>query len=92
MLKALSHYHGRPAFTHSAVEILKKLKSIGVPVGEELEACARRLDPHYITARYPNGVGGIPRDFYDLSLVEELESCSRTLMNFAESKLSEGIG
>ncbi len=92
MLKAVCYYHRRPVFTHSTVEILKKLDSIGIPVEEEIHACARRLDPHYVTARYPNGVGGIPRDFYDLRIVEELESCTRTLMNFAESKLSEVIG
>lgn len=92
ILKAVSYRHGRPAFTHSVLEILKKLQQMGIAVDEALTACARRLDPHYVTARYPNAVGGSPRDFYDLTLVEELETCTRKLMSFAESKLSEVTG
>ncbi|MDA2923694.1 HEPN domain-containing protein [Acidobacteria bacterium AH-259-L09] len=92
ILKAVCYQQGQPAFTHSTVEILRKLESIGLAVSEEFKGCARRLDPHHITARYPNAVGGIPRDFYDLPLVEELEAWTKTLMNFAESKLSDESG
>lgn len=51
------------------------------------ENYAMALDPHYILSRYPNGVGGIPRDYYDPAMIEELEKCAKTLMNFVESKL-----
>jgi HEPN domain-containing protein len=91
-LKALCYSRGLPAFTHSTVEPLRRLGDLGISVEEKLSAAARRLDPHYITARYPSGVGGVPRDFYDRELVEELEGCARSLMSFAESKLSTGGG
>lgn len=84
-LKSLCYKGGRPGFTHSCLELLRKLESMGFAVTEELYIAARRLDPHYTLARYPNGVGGVPRDYYDLSLVEELEQCAKRLMSFVES-------
>lgn len=87
MLKALCLKEGRPGFTHSAIDLLRKLKGMKVDVPEEAFQAARRLDPHYILSRYPNGVGGVPRDYYDLAMVEELEKCARTLMSFVESRL-----
>lgn len=86
-LKALCMRHGRPGYTHSTIDLLKKMDGLGVKVAEEVFAAARRLDPHYILSRYPNGVGGLPRDYYDLKLIEELESCAKTIMSFAESSL-----
>ena len=84
-LKSLCYKGGRPGFTHSGLELLKKLAGMGFGVTNDLYAAARRLDPHYTLARYPNGVGGVPRDYYDLSLLEELELCARTLMSFVDS-------
>lgn len=87
MLKALCFKEGRPGFTHSSLDLLKKLQGMRVEVPEEAFQAARRLDPHYILSRYPNGVGGIPRDYYDPAMIEELEKCAKTLMNFVESRL-----
>lgn len=86
-LKALCLKHGRPGYTHSCLDLVKKTAEIGIKVSEDIFAAAKRLDPHYILSRYPNGVGGIPRDYYDLKLVEEMERCSKTIMNFVELNL-----
>lgn len=87
MLKALCMKEGRPGFTHSALDLLRKLQGMDINAPEEAFQAARRLDPHYILARYPNGVGGIPRDYYDMALVEELEQCAKILRSFVESRL-----
>ncbi|MBI5681670.1 MAG: HEPN domain-containing protein [Deltaproteobacteria bacterium] len=86
-LKALCLKHGRPGYTHSCLDLLKKIIGIGVKVDEAVIGSTKRLDPHYILSRYPNGVGGIPRDYYDLKLVEEMEKCSKIIMNFVELNL-----
>ncbi len=92
ILKALCLEKARPAFTHSCVELCRKIETLGVNVPEEVIAAARRLDPHYIFSRYPNGLGGSPRDYYDVALVEELERCALTMRSFAESRLSNPAG
>jgi HEPN domain-containing protein len=86
-LKAVILSKGRLVYTHSILDILTKLDSIGIKVGEELKKAARRLDPHYILSRYPNGIGGSPQRFYDRELLVELEQCMRLLMKFADSNL-----
>jgi HEPN domain-containing protein len=92
ILKAICLKEARPAFTHSCVELCHKIGAMGINVPEEVTAAARRLDPHYIFARYPNGLGGSPRDYYDAALIEELERCAQTLKSFAESQLSSRTG
>lgn len=87
VLKVICLKHGRPGYTHSCLDLLKKVEGFGISIDKGVWAAARRLDPHYILSRYPNGIGGIPRDYYDLKMVEELEQCSKTIMNFVESNL-----
>lgn len=86
-LKALTLSKGRFAYTHSILDLLTKLDSIGVKVSEELRRAARRLDPHYILSRYPNGIGGSPQKFYDKELLMELEQCTKLLMKFVDTNL-----
>lgn len=86
-LKALCLKHGRPGYTHSCVGLFKKLEESGVIAGDDVLSAARRLDPHYILSRYPNGVGGIPRDYYDIRLLEELTQCAKMITNFVDLKL-----
>lgn len=92
ILKAVCLDKARPAFTHSCVGLCHKIGTIGVEVPDEVTAAARRLDPHYILSRYPNGLGGSPRDYYDVALIEELAKCARTMKSFAESLLSNQVG
>lgn len=40
------------------MDLLKKLKDIGIKIDENILEAGRRLDPHYIFAGYPNGLGG----------------------------------
>jgi len=92
VLKAACIGSKRPAFTHSCKALLTKLKSMGVDVQEDLFYAARRLDPHYTEARYPNSVGGPPSEFYDERIISELRECANNLMSFAESLLSRKGG
>lgn len=91
-LNALCMHKRRPVFTHSCVELLRKIDFMGPAVPEDVASAARRLAPHYIMARYSNGVGGAPEDFYDDRIVQDLESCCRILMSFVESRLAEPTG
>lgn len=86
-LKALCLKHKRPGFTHSCIELCMKLQSYGISIPEEIFKSARRLDPHYIDSRYPNGIGGPPGRFYDIDLIKELEECTRKTRNFVDSQL-----
>ena len=92
ILKAVCVAHKRPGFTHICVDLLAKIQSFGVDVQEDLMYAARRLDPHYIDARYPNSVGGDPSQFYDERIISELRECAKKLMSFAESQLSSESG
>lgn len=86
-LKALCIKERRPAFTHSCIDLLKKLKDIGYKIDEEVFEAARRLDPHYIFARYPNGIYGSVKDYYDKKLAGEVKKWMKKIMKFVELNL-----
>ncbi len=92
ILKAVCIDNSRPAFTHSCVALCHKIKAMQIEIPEDVISAARRLDPHYILARYPNGLGGSPRDYYDVSMLEGIEQCAQKVMSFAESRLSKRNG
>ena len=81
-LKALLAAHGNSGRTHASVHLLTALHGVGVDVPAAVHAAAKRLDLHYINARYPNGVGGAPEDFYDQALAEELLAYMETVQMF----------
>ncbi len=64
-LKALLRGLGREAYGHSLHHLLSRLGEIGFEIGE-IASEARRLDRHYLAARYPNQwVEGMPREYYE---------------------------
>ena len=81
-LKALLAARGNVGCIHASVHLLTALHDASVDTPESVHAAAKRLDLHYINARYPNGVGGTPEDFYDQALAEELLAYMETVLTF----------
>lgn len=73
--------------THSCVAILMGLRERGIDVPEPVLTLARKLDVHYIDARYPNGVGGAPEQFYDAAISAELIQAAQSVKSFVLEKL-----
>ena len=86
-LKALLTARGDVGRTHASVHLLTALRGAGVDIPQAVDAAAKRLDLHYINARYPNGVGGAPEDFYDQALAEELLAYMETVLTFVAGQL-----
>ncbi len=86
-LTALLTARGDVGRTHASVHLLTALHGAGVDIPPAVHAAAKRLDLHYINARYPNGVGGAPEDFYDQALAEELLAYMETVLTFVAGHL-----
>lgn len=86
-LKALCIKKRRPAFTHSCIDLLKKLKNMKFTVREEIFEAARKLDPHYIFSRYPNGLSASIKDYYDNKISQEARQWMKKIMKFVELNL-----
>jgi HEPN domain-containing protein len=85
-LKALLLRSGKEARTHSCVQIEKILSTLGIDTSEISKDC-KKLDGHYIMSRYPNGVGGPPKDFYSEEIIKELEECQGKISDFVLKRL-----
>ncbi len=85
-LKALLIRLGLESRTHSCVHMEKILNAKGLNTSGILKDC-KKLDGHYILSRYPNGVGGPPRDFYNAEIVEELRECLKRIEEFVRSTI-----
>ncbi len=85
--KALLAARGVGGHTHASVHLLTVLHGAGVDIPAAVHAAAKRLDLHYINARYPNGVGGAPEDFYDQALAEELLAYMETVFAFVAGQI-----
>lgn len=86
-VKAVFQHLHLEAWGHVVHQLLARLPETQRPTHEILDR-ARRLDRHYIPARYPNGFeAGIPADFYTAEDAQQairdaeavLEFCSRRL-------------
>jgi len=85
-LKALMLHLGMESRTHSCVHMEKILSAKGIDTSDISREC-RKLDGHYIMSRYPNGVGGPPKDFYSAEIVEELRECLERISRFVRSRI-----
>jgi len=85
-LKALLLRSGKESRTHSCVQIEKILSSLDIDTSEIAKEC-KKLDGHYIMSRYPNGVGGPPKDFYSEEIIKELEECQEKILDFVLKRL-----
>ncbi len=86
-LKAALLARGHFERGHASIGLLEELAKRGVPVPEELKTVARKLDKHYVDARYPNGAGGDPARFYDEPIAREAVSQAEELVRHARSLL-----
>jgi len=85
-LKALMLHLGMESRTHSCVHMEKILSAKGIDTSDISRDC-KKLDGHYIMSRYPNGVGGPPKDFYSAEIVEELRECLERISRFVRSRI-----
>jgi len=90
-LKALVLAVGRAVpRTHSSVFLIKMLEESSCQVPEAVTTACRKLDPHYMNARYPNGVGGAPEEFYDERITSEAIENTEMVRAFVLERLHEG--
>ena len=75
--------------THSCVRLLGVLAEAGIPAPPEVATACRRLDHHYIDARYPNGIGGPPDEFYDEAIAAAALGDCRLVEEFVKTHLRE---
>jgi HEPN domain-containing protein len=64
----------------------KMLGSAGIDTSGIAGDC-KKLDGHYIMSRYPNGVGGPPKDYYSEDIIEELRACQERIAEFVRGHL-----
>jgi len=89
-VKGLLYGLGVAAIGHSILRLLGIVESKGVKVSDELKRKARLLDRHYIPTRYVNAhVEGSPFEYYDRETAEESIRCSREILEFVKSTVSE---
>ena len=74
---------------HSLVELLDHVRAQArlEPPPEVLTA-ARKLDPHYIQARYPGPHGPAPEALYDEVIAKELVGCADEILRWVEPLLA----
>jgi HEPN domain-containing protein len=89
MLRALLLLHHVEAREHSLVELLEMVeKQAHLPPPAEVVTAARKLDPHYIQARYPGPHGPRPASLYDETIVQELLDCADRIFDWVEPALA----
>jgi len=86
-LKALVIHKRGYHLTHSCKFLLDQLNAQGLKIDEALYGCARELDVHYLTSRYPNAASAPPYELYDESKARELIENAKKLLSFVEENL-----
>ena len=84
-LKSLLYGVHEVPWGHSVRDLLIRVRQIRTLENiEELEACARILDRHYIGARYPNAYpSGTAMDYYDERTAAEALACVRQFLQMS---------
>ncbi len=89
-LKALIYLIDADPWGHSVLALVDDLERRGWTVDPELRAAARRLDHHYIAARYPDAFpAGTPTDFYDEDLATTAHTDARAVVAYARRQIKE---
>jgi len=76
---------GSYPFTHSLVELLEALESLGHRVDEELYTIAEALEKHYTRARYP----GLGLSIYNKRVAERCINHAERIRRLVEEVLRE---
>jgi len=75
---------GGEGWGHSVFHLLEGLAT-RFPVPDALLLAARRLDRHYILARYPNGFpAGLPGEYYTVDDAREAITDARAIVEFCQ--------
>jgi len=86
-VKALYNHLGIEVWSHSVTRMLRDLPDKYRP-SEDFIDIARKLDRHYIPARYPNFHSeGAPLDYYSRDDAERAVEYARRIVEFCKSKI-----
>lgn len=86
-VKALLQYHGVDAWGHAVAFLFKGLPDVAHPPDHILD-CAKELDKHYISPRYPDShPQGAPMDFYTKREAEWAVKNAEEVLAFVQSHL-----
>ncbi len=86
-VKALIQAHGGEPWGHLISGLVEALPAAASAPAEMLDA-ARRLDKHYIPARYPNGFAdGYPGKLYTAGEAQQAITDADTIIEFCRSRL-----
>jgi HEPN domain-containing protein len=89
ILRALLLEHHVEAREHSLVELLEMVhQQARLEAPSEVLTAARKLDPHYIQARYPGPHGPRPGSLYDETIIQELLEYAEEIFRWVEKNLS----
>jgi HEPN domain-containing protein len=82
--KALIMSLGGEGWGHSVTRLLADVRRL-MEVPEELLSASKRLDRHYIPARYPNGFDiGAPKDYYTAEDAERAIADAESIHDFCQ--------
>lgn len=89
--KALLYYLNEAPWGHSVRELLSRFfERLGRNPPEELMACARELDRHYIPSRYPDAhPSGTPHEAYDEETSARALKAAEKVVELARGALGE---
>ena len=86
-VKALLYYFNQRPWGHSILSLLEAYEEIGNNVTLHIKKAGNALGPHYINSRYPDAIPEYsPKDFYTLSLTEELQNAAKEILNFVKEE------
>ena len=86
-IKAIVPGRRADARGHAVTALIGQTATVAV-VGPELTECAKTLDKHYISARYPSGFdAGAPADFYTSKDSNDAVACAERLIDFARRQV-----
>ena len=86
ILKGLLQAHNEASWGHSVLSLLRSFAQINDVDISEIEPCAKELDRHYISSRYPDAYpSGRPEDYYTERIAKEALVCARKIKEFAQN-------
>jgi len=85
-LKGLLRLHGHSAWGHNCFDLLKQVETLLTnSIDSSNIMGVRRLDNHYIPARYPDAFSsGTPADHYDKSIAQQAIEDAKAILLFVQ--------
>ncbi len=86
-VKALVQHRGGEGWEYSVTRLLVDLTAL-LDIPDTVLLAAKRLDKHYIPARYPNGFDrGAPRDYYTEGEARQAINDAETVYHFCRDTI-----